>query len=72
MKIFETYSIELLNTWIFVIPVWLLGVFIGIINKKGFNRATDMSWYTLKDKISSFIKYQCAACCDCAHIPSHF
>ena len=55
MKIFETYSIGLLNTWIFVIPVWLLGIFVGIINKKGFNRATDMSWYTVKDKISSFI-----------------
>ena len=55
IKIFDTFSIGLFNTWIFVIPIWLLGIFIGRYSKKGFKRATDMSWYTLKDKISSFV-----------------
>ena len=54
MKIFDTLSIGLFNTWIFVIPIWLLGIFVGRLSKKGFKKATDMSWYTLKDKISSF------------------
>ena len=45
---------SLTNAWIITIPVWLLGIFISRLNKKGMKRATDMSWYTAMDKISSF------------------
>ena len=54
-KIIEiVHHIHILNAWLFVIPVWLLGIFIANLNRKGMKRATDMTWYKLIDKISSF------------------
>ena len=52
-------AIKLENAWILVVPVWLTGIIIASTNRKGMKRAADMSWYTARDRITSFAAMFC-------------
>ena len=52
---FDNLGLSVFNSWILIIPGWFISIIISKIKTKEFKRATDISWYTKKDKIASFI-----------------
>ena len=48
-------KINFFNAWIFVIPTWLIGIIIARTNSAGIKKATDMTWYSGKEKVTSFL-----------------
>ncbi|MBN2189450.1 MAG: isoprenylcysteine carboxylmethyltransferase family protein [Chitinispirillaceae bacterium] len=46
--------IHLSNAWILVVPVWLIGLLLASANRKGMQRAADMSWYSRMDRFASY------------------
>ena len=54
MDFLSNIGIELSNAGFILFPIWILGMAVSRFNKQSFQRATDVSWYTKKDKFFSF------------------
>jgi protein-S-isoprenylcysteine O-methyltransferase Ste14 len=44
---------NILNAWVLAVPVWLVGIIIARLDRRGMKRAMDMSWYKPIDKLAS-------------------
>jgi protein-S-isoprenylcysteine O-methyltransferase Ste14 len=59
MNLLPDWSLGILHCWILVLPVWIAGMMIGRSQTLNFKRATDVSWYTNKDRLASIISMGC-------------